>query len=307
MRPPSDVWAIGIILHELLAGRRPFCDADTTDLYESIRTAAPPPLPAQVPESICSVVHKCLAKNPENRYQTAAAVADHLEDWLAGRPVVVPAPPPSPSGRSTPPWLVTVCICVLVALIFLPPVLIPFGQAHEAPLVANESAPLSLVQLLNRDGKVQLTNETGKPLFPLRKIPGHDLAIAIQDGHHRFWGRNAYGMMEFSGDKLPLPIVLEGDVGVSLGSAEPLTSITTAGIYVGRRNWPSASPEIQKLHPLHDRREFFGNASEATVSSVYGKGVCVGGGRSGGSASARRGTTSLGSRRKELRVGTSNV
>ena len=243
--PPCDIWAIGIILHELLAGRRPFCEADTTALFESIRIADPPPLPTGVPELVGSVARKCLVKSPHDRYQSASAVAQHLEDWLAGRPVVVPAPPPPMPGPATPPWIVAVCVCALLALVFLPPALNPFGQAREVPPVASDPAPMTLVQLLNLDGRVRLTDDKGKPLLPVRTIPGYDLAGAFQRDYHRFWSHNAAGMLEFTGEKLPLPIRLEGDIGISLGSPAPMTSPAFAGVYVGRRNWPGASREVQ--------------------------------------------------------------
>ena len=243
--PPCDIWAIGIILHELLAGRRPFRDTDTTELFESIRTADAPPLPAGVPEVVVSVVRKCLAKNPDDRYQSAAAVSQHLEDWLAGRPFAVPAEPPPAPGPASPPWIVTVCVCALLALVFLPAVLIPFGQAREVPPVVENVLPPTVAQVFNRVGDVLLTDDKGKLLYPTRTIPGFDLVPQFRNGYQRFWTLTGVGMLEFTDEKLPLPLRLEADIALSAGSPGGLTPRTFSGIYIGRRNWPGGPCLVQ--------------------------------------------------------------
>ena len=74
----SDIYALGVVGHEMLTGRRPF-DGDTI-----VATALahlnqpPPPLPDSVPVGIRNVISAALAKDPANRPATAAAVAHAL-------------------------------------------------------------------------------------------------------------------------------------------------------------------------------------------------------------------------------------
>lgn len=87
----ADVYSLGAILFELLAGRPPFA-ADSA--LETLRLVAetPPPSPrsfdATVPRDLEVICLKCLAKEPEARYSSAAALADDLERWLEGRTIL---------------------------------------------------------------------------------------------------------------------------------------------------------------------------------------------------------------------------
>ena len=95
--PGTDVYALGVILFELLTGRRPF--APTADVFQQMHaTLTEPParltaVRADVPPELESVCLRCLEKDPARRYPNAAALADDLERWLQGKPVT--ARPPS--------------------------------------------------------------------------------------------------------------------------------------------------------------------------------------------------------------------
>jgi serine/threonine-protein kinase len=81
--PASDVWALGVLCHELLAGARPFTAEDPRAVAQRIRTGPPTPLPAAVPTTLARVVARCLAKDPQDRFPDGRAVAAALEDALA--------------------------------------------------------------------------------------------------------------------------------------------------------------------------------------------------------------------------------
>jgi hypothetical protein len=86
----SDVWALGVILYELLTGRRPFPGDSSQQVMEQIQRTAPPRPRALCPKldrDLETVILKCLEKEPAWRYPSAEALADDLARWLRGESV----------------------------------------------------------------------------------------------------------------------------------------------------------------------------------------------------------------------------
>jgi len=83
----SDVFSLGSILYEMLTRRRAFSGTTTLEILEAVATAHPPPphdCDPTVPAELDRICGKALAKRRNERYDSAAALADDLEAWLAG-------------------------------------------------------------------------------------------------------------------------------------------------------------------------------------------------------------------------------
>jgi eukaryotic-like serine/threonine-protein kinase len=77
----TDIWAVGVLLYELLAGREPFPGDSWGTITVEICTRTPTPLRdlrPDVPHELADIVARCLAKSPEDRYPTARELAEDL-------------------------------------------------------------------------------------------------------------------------------------------------------------------------------------------------------------------------------------
>ena len=97
--PAADVYSLGAVLFNVLAGRPPFLGSNPISVIRQASETQAPKLRSLAPsldrdlETICA---RCLERDPKARYHSAGDLAADLERWLAGRPIVArPISPPS--------------------------------------------------------------------------------------------------------------------------------------------------------------------------------------------------------------------
>jgi serine/threonine-protein kinase len=74
----TDIWALGVVMYELLTEKQPFTGESMTDLALAITTEPPMPFPVPVAPELVDIVLTCLEKDPAKRYPNVAALSEAL-------------------------------------------------------------------------------------------------------------------------------------------------------------------------------------------------------------------------------------
>lgn len=269
--PAADVWAMGVMLYELLAGRRPFA-GDHAELMFQVLSAPPPPLagPGLTPgtdERLEAVALRALAKDPALRYPSATALADDLDGWLGGpsdaavpldalrrnaapqsavidtAPTVTAEPAPAKPRRR---WRGVGWLATGVAILATVAVAVAAWPEEPPP-----EPKLALTQLLERDGEVLVIDKDGNALLPLTEIAGSQGGLkAAQNGYFAVTGAPVT-MVEISSETIPFPFALEADVRHEFG----IPNSSRVGLYAGRGG--HRLPAVAGKPPPHPEQVFY--------------------------------------------------
>jgi len=162
--PRTDVYALGVVLYELLTGRGPYQGRTPTTMKEQIlfrSPAAPRTIDGKIPPDLDAICLRCLAKHPADRFGSAAALAEALRN--------------RPKFRAR--WRLIAAaavVVVLVAAVILAGRFLP-GKSTAPDAELNRKV---IEKVLGVGGELEILDRTGRTrLIALADVPNHPFFI----------------------------------------------------------------------------------------------------------------------------------
>lgn len=184
----SDVFSLGCVLYEMATGMPAFARRSFGETLVAVLREDPPSLPPDVPADLAEVILRCLAKNPEQRFQSAQDVAIFL-DVLGRRSTGAMTPAPTPTSMVAPPrakpvrpWLATLLAVAICATAFASGWLLRKPSPNTGPPI------LSPITYTGRDTEPAASHDGKRVAF-----------VSDRDGTRRIWLKHVQG-----GEESPL-------------------------------------------------------------------------------------------------------
>ncbi|HKF42440.1 MAG TPA: protein kinase [Thermoanaerobaculia bacterium] len=252
----TDVFALGCVLYEMATGRKAFAGASQASVIAAILAAPPPPTSSShaVPRSLDRVVQTCLARDPDDRWQSAGDVGKELA-WLAQDPSAEPAA--ARKSRPVLPWIVAAAAIAIAFASALALLMRPRAAPAELTrfrILAPQGLKLLPQSYLSPDARrllMLLQDDAGRDLLGVRSLDSLEVRrlSGTEDARGGFWSADGRQIAFFSEGKLkrmpaeggPAQVVCEsggaftgawGQDGTILFSKEfatPILAVSAAG------------------------------------------------------------------------------
>ena len=246
----ADIFALGAIMYEGLTGKRAFQKPTAAETMSAILNEDPPgvsQLAATVPPALQKVVHRCMEKNPEQRFQSASDLAFALESLSdSGTQSGSLLAPPAKKVRG---WWYAAGVALIVIAAALPfwwfrsrTSVVPtaewvqitnFADSVTSPALSPDGRMLTFlrgddtfttdgqvyVMLLPHGNPVRLTNDSTAKMSPIFSLDGANIAytvpwdtwsVPVLGGEPRAWLPNASGLTWLDADNLMFSQITSG-------------------------------------------------------------------------------------------------
>ena len=191
----SDIFSFGLVLYEMLTGKRAFDGSSPATVIAAIMERPAPSIGEVAPAALDRVLKRCLEKDPENRWQNARDLKAELE-WIAQAPSAVSAPPSS-GRRHQPLFWIAMAMLALVA-------------AGASWIAYRSTRPAELKPL------VRLEVELGRDVY-LNALGGSDIILSSDGTRIAYLSRNRLFTR-----KLDQPAAIE--LPITAGATSPFFS-----------------------------------------------------------------------------------
>jgi Tol biopolymer transport system component len=207
----TDVFALGSLLYEMLTGRRPFHGDSRAALASAILTVRPPGVSSArrgIPPRLDRIVATCLAKDPDDRWQSAGDVAKELR-WAAESPADAgPAGAAVPRRRDLLAWAMAAAAILLAAAALIRPRAVQApGEVTRFKILPPPGQNLLAFAMLSPDGRrllLQLRDDGGRNWLAIRPLDSLEVRIlpGTDDTRGAFWSPDGREVGFFSDGKL---------------------------------------------------------------------------------------------------------
>jgi serine/threonine protein kinase len=293
----ADIWSFGVVLYEMVTGKRPFEGDDLTETLASV-VKSDPDLTVPPPELHC-LLSKCLQKDPKKRLRDIGDAWEFLTP-----PAETQVPPPASGSHGPLPWIAaTVLAAALGALAFFHfreplPALSPIQFVLDPPEGQTFSNPYAATAI-SPDGRYLIfaAGASASPSLWLRPLASHDIRQlpGTTLANSPFWSPDSSSIAFFADNKLKrldlgsggAQILCDSDPAVATwgGAWGPDGSILFSGTDGLHRAAASGGQSSQFTHVDVSHREsahtqpqflpggtsllYFVNSSDAGVRGVY--------------------------------------
>jgi len=210
--PRSDIFSLGCVLYEMLLGRRPFDAATGPEQLASILRDEPSFAAGEgaVPSAAEAIVTRCLAKEPDQRFQTARDLAFALRGALqssASAPATSPAPP-SPRTVRRAAWVVIAAVALLATSVFT---VLRYTRAGGTG-TAGEVHAIAVLPFVSRSGGTDAEYFADGVTEELIDLLGAIRGIRVTSRTSVMASKGGHETLKQIADKLGVDAIVEGSV-----------------------------------------------------------------------------------------------